>query len=118
MVESVEMTIEGVHELAFMLCSNKELRSLSLNNNQIGEKGMNLLADALQCNKSLEHLYLNNCNLKDECVPLIMDIMKQNTTLTSIELVKNDFTEHGKMVLKEGHILNKTCSLYLDFTFH
>jgi Ran GTPase-activating protein (RanGAP) involved in mRNA processing and transport len=101
-----------------MLRSNKELRYLSLNNNKIDDNSMKLLSDALQCNRSLQYLYLNNCDLKDECVPWIIDMMKENTTLTSIELVKNHLTEQGKMAIKEATTLNKTCSIYLDFTFH
>ena len=96
------MTIEGVRELAMMLCFNKELRYLALNNNEIDDNSMNLLGDALQYNKRLEYLYLNNCNLNDECVPLIIDIMKQSKTLMSIELVKNHLTEHGKMIINEA----------------
>jgi hypothetical protein len=44
--------------------------------------------------------------------------MKQNTTLTSIELVKNRLTEQGKAAIKEASMVNKTCSIYFDFTFH
>ncbi|CAF2489160.1 unnamed protein product [Rotaria sp. Silwood2] len=117
MVESVDITIEGVRQLADMLCSNKTLRYLVLNNNEIDDNCMNLLVDGLQYNKTLQNLYLNNCNLKDKCVPLIIDIMKQSKTLIYIELVKNHLTEQGKMTINEAAMLNKTCSIYLDFTF-
>jgi Ran GTPase-activating protein (RanGAP) involved in mRNA processing and transport len=118
MVECVEMTNEGLRELAIMLSLNKELRYLALNGNQIDDNGLKLLSDALRCNRSLEYLYLNNCDLKDECVPLIIEMMKHSKTLMSIELVKNRLTEHGKTVLTKASNPNKTCSIYLDFTFH
>jgi len=79
---------------------------------------MKLLSDALRCNRSLEYLYLNNCDLKDECVPLIIDMMKRSKTLTSIEMVKNRLTEHGKRKIKEAKTRDTTCTVYLDFTFH
>ena len=52
MIDDVEITIEGVRELAMMLCSNNDLRYLGLNNNELDDSSMSLLGDALQYNKT------------------------------------------------------------------
>jgi Ran GTPase-activating protein (RanGAP) involved in mRNA processing and transport len=117
MIESVKMSIEGVCELASMLCMNKKLRYLSMNHNEIGDQSIHLLADALQYNKTLQYLYLNNCNLRDGCVPSIVDIIEQSRTLISIELVKNQLTNEDKFTINQAASTNEACSIYLDFTF-
>ena len=117
-MENVEMSVEGMHELAAMLCWNNSLQSLVLNNNDIDASGIKLLMEGLERSKSVTHLYMNNCNLNDECVPLFIALLERNNTLICVEMVKNRFTTNVKTALKEAVLRKTNCSIYLDFTFH
>ena len=97
------LTIECVNSLCTFLCDRHcKLTRLSLEKNDIGDKGVSMLCtNALkreQC--TLTYLNLNRCSLTDECMPLLCETLKdRNCSLTDLCLENNNFTKEYKNML-------------------
>jgi len=76
------------------------LRSLQLNNNEIGNDGCRTLSNMLQQEGSnLECLNLDNTGINDEGVTLIATSLKHNTKLNALSLQRNNNIKEG------GHLV-------------
>ena len=98
------LTDECVNSLCIFLCDRHcKLTFLTLDENEIGDKGVSMLCtNALkreQC--TLTVLSLRRCSLTDECVPLLCETLKdRNCSLTKLYLKHNNFTKKYKNMLR------------------
>jgi Ran GTPase-activating protein (RanGAP) involved in mRNA processing and transport len=99
-----DITDEGAGYLAQMLKTNKVLTHLSLSNNKIGGKGIQLLADSLQNrNETLEVLSLTeNKSLTDASVGLLVNMFKYNGSLKKLWINDCNLSKKGRDRLKRA----------------
>ena len=82
------------------LMVNKQCTELSLNSNNITQRGALILADGLRKNKTLVSLKLNGNQLSDKGVSAIAKILEAaNQTLETLDLGSNDITDQGAIDL-------------------
>jgi Ran GTPase-activating protein (RanGAP) involved in mRNA processing and transport len=95
---SVGITDEGVKYLAQMLKTNSKLCSLTLERNNIGDKGIEILANTLiHYNNTLEHIFLESNKLvSDSSVDSLVEMLKQNLSLSSLSISHCSLSEEGK----------------------
>jgi Ran GTPase-activating protein (RanGAP) involved in mRNA processing and transport len=87
---SNEITDDGIQYLAEMLRTNQTLLVLTLQNNQIGNRGVVLLMDTLaRFNKRLAVLNISsNTLINDSCVDSIINMFTSNQTLREFYMIK------------------------------
>ncbi|CAF3697278.1 unnamed protein product [Rotaria sp. Silwood1] len=87
---SNDITDEGVKYIANMLRTNQTLMVLTLQNNQISSRGVELLMDTLgRFNKRLTILNISsNTLINDSCVDSIIRMLTSNQTLKEFYVIK------------------------------
>lgn len=80
----------------------KYCRSLFLNNNKIGERGVELLVDALAANTTLTELYLQYNKLGDAGCKHINRLLISNRRLRKLDLGANGIGESGIGLVVDG----------------
>ncbi|XP_006901908.1 PREDICTED: NACHT, LRR and PYD domains-containing protein 11 [Elephantulus edwardii] len=90
-------------EVARVLISNRNLKSLELGDNQIGDAGMEPLCKALRDpNCILVNLGLEGCMLTSACCENLASVFIRNRTLKTLNLLGNGLGEEGVMKLLVG----------------
>nr|AAO52698.1 MATER protein [Mus musculus] len=95
-----QLTQNCCEDLACMITTTKQLKSLDLGNNALGDKGVITLCEGLkQNNSSLRRLGLGACKLTSNCCEALSLAISCNPHLNSLNLVKNDFSTSGMLKL-------------------
>nr|XP_056706909.1 ribonuclease inhibitor [Euleptes europaea] len=105
-------------DLASVLSSSQTLTELKLNNNELGDAGLEKLCKGLM-NPSckLQKLCLQNCNLTKACCENLRTLLSTKPSLTELRLGDNRLGTSGIKVLCEG-LLDPHCQLqklHLDY---
>ncbi|KAM7340366.1 hypothetical protein ACRRTK_000981 [Alexandromys fortis] len=101
-LELVECRLTGdcCENLASMVTMNQHLKSLDLGYNNLGDNGVIALCKGLkQNNSSLRRLGLEACGLTFESCEALSSTLASNQCLTSLNLVKNNFSTPGMLKL-------------------
>ncbi|KAM9632828.1 NACHT, LRR and PYD domains-containing protein 11 [Trichechus inunguis] len=96
-------TTDVCRDIAAAIITNKNLRSLELGSNNIGDAGVELLCNALKhptCN--LENLGLEECMLTNACCESIASVLISSKTLKKLSLLGNELDEEGIVQLLQG----------------
>uniref|UniRef100_A0A8C9Q686 Uncharacterized protein n=1 Tax=Spermophilus dauricus TaxID=99837 RepID=A0A8C9Q686_SPEDA len=105
-LQQCEITPRGCQDLAFVLASNPNLRSLDVGGNNIGDAGVRLLSKALlhpHC--GLKELSLESCQLTRACCEDLASVIAHSQTLhelDSLDLATNVLGDSAVTVLCEG----------------
>jgi Ran GTPase-activating protein (RanGAP) involved in mRNA processing and transport len=95
-LNSNNITQRGASILADGLRKNNTLISLKLNGNQMSDKGVFAIAKALEtANKTLETLDLGSNDITDQGAIYLAEMLKTNTALTNLDLSINRIGERG-----------------------
>uniref|UniRef100_A0A8C9Q7S6 NACHT, LRR and PYD domains-containing protein 4 n=1 Tax=Spermophilus dauricus TaxID=99837 RepID=A0A8C9Q7S6_SPEDA len=98
-----EITPRGCQDLAFVLASNPNLRSLDVGGNNIGDAGVRLLSKALlhpHC--GLKELSLESCQLTRACCEDLASVIAHSQTLHELDVTSNALSPGGVMLLCEA----------------
>ena len=103
--------------LADFLCTNTDLITLKLSENNISTSCSKVLADLLSTNTiSLANLYLDKTSINDTSVIMLAEALKTNTSLEVLDLSNNDIGLDGSLALANALLLNNSLTtLNLDF---
>ena len=97
------MTDEGAYQIASLISNNTPISNLSLTGNKgIGRDGWRAIANALKVNKNLKTLSLDYNNLGDEGVSFFAEAIEENDVLQSLDLEGNGISDVGAERLLEG----------------
>lgn len=98
------------------LKSNKSLRKLNLNYNNLGDEGANVIGEALKTNTTLRWLHLGGrgryiidyTNIGNEGAKAIGEGLKRNKALTHLDVGNNYIEDEGAVVIAEALKTNTT----------
>ncbi|XP_006124919.2 ribonuclease inhibitor isoform X1 [Pelodiscus sinensis] len=110
-LDDCSLSANNCKDIGSVLSSNKSLTELTLNNNELGDSGVELLCKGLMapsCN--LQKLWLQNCNLTDACCKHLRSVLSTKPSLIELHLGDNKLKTSGVKVLCEG-LLDPNCQL-------
>lgn len=106
------LKVEEARAIADGLVSNSTIRSLRLNQNNIGDDGARLIADAIRQNKTLKSLYLSFNDIGEEGARYLYNAACQNRNIIQIDL---NFDHLGEKIMRplmeENRLLRKKLAL-------
>ncbi|XP_060625651.2 ribonuclease inhibitor isoform X2 [Anolis sagrei] len=117
-LDDCSLSTKHFKDISTVLTKNQVLTELKLNNNEVGDSGMEVLCKGLlhpSC--KLQKLWLQNCNLTEACCEHLRSVLSSNASLTELHLGDNTLGESGVKVLCQG-LLDPNCkleSLQLDY---
>jgi Ran GTPase-activating protein (RanGAP) involved in mRNA processing and transport len=104
-----ELTDEDMEMIVKELIINKRCTELSLNSNNITQRGASILADGLRQNNTLISLKLNGNQVSDKGTFAIAKALEDsNKTLETLDLGSNDITDQGTIYFAEMLKINTT----------
>ncbi|KAJ6665006.1 hypothetical protein lerEdw1_005237 [Lerista edwardsae] len=105
-------------DISSALTTNQALTELKLNNNELGDSGVELLCKGLMspsCN--LQKLWLRNCNLTKACCAGVCDTLRAKPSLIGLYLGDNKLGTSGVKTLCQG-LQDPNCKLqYLNLDY-
>ena len=106
----------GAKRLVALFQSKKSLTELYLNDNRIGDEGVQLIARALSSSKAtLRKLYLSkNKRITDRSVDELIEMFGKNQSLNSLWLLECSFTDTGRQRLIETAASKKNFYLNIE----
>ena len=97
------MCIRDSSHIAEVLNRTSIVSTLWLNDNPIGDQGLQTIYGALKQNNSLKHVYIGNCGMTDTGVDSLADALHTNNTLETLYIYGNDaLTENGLICLVDA----------------
>ncbi len=113
-----ELTDQDMDMVVKELIINKRCAELSLNSNNITQRGASILADGLRKNNTLISLKLNGNQVSDKGAFAVAQVLEvTNKTLETLDLGSNDIADQGVIYL--GEMLRKnTTLLNLDLSMN
>lgn len=112
-LDSNNITYEGAKYLANMLKSNRTLEYLSLNENPLGDAGVQSLATVLiNDNKTLKEIYLfNHQRLANSTIHLLICMIQFNQSLEKFGINHGSLSEENKIKLRQ--VAKQKCNFAL-----
>ncbi|XP_069759182.1 NACHT, LRR and PYD domains-containing protein 3-like isoform X2 [Narcine bancroftii] len=108
-LDCVGLTAIGTKELASALCVNCSLTVLYLNQNELGDTGVEQLFEALsKPGWQLEMLGLTKAGLTDSCTEHLVTVLGTMDSLTTLTLGQNCFTDKSIPAIRHL-IMNHKC---------
>ncbi|XP_051063065.1 NACHT, LRR and PYD domains-containing protein 5 [Phodopus roborovskii] len=108
-----QLTEDCCADLASMITKNQHLKSLDLGSNALGDGGVIALCKGLKrSSNSLRRLGLEACGLTSNCCEELSLALSWNSSLTSLNLLKNDFSTLGMLKLCSA-FLHPTSNLWI-----
>ena len=101
-LDSCELTSDGVGEVVRGISDNHSLRQLVLRGNQIGSEGAVAMATMLKTNISLERLNLDWCDIGSRGGVELGTALERNKTLRELDLSGNALGDDGVRGLSAG----------------
>ena len=104
-----QLDASDMHAVSHIIVRNTNLRSLFLNNNQIGDDGLTHLSKAIAKSNTLHRLELNHNNISENSVKNLAKALHTNTSVKMIRLAGNRINFKGatffiKPNLMRGHV--------------
>lgn len=110
-LDDCSLSSSSCADISSALTTNQELTELKLNNNELGDSGMELLCKGLMspsCN--LQTLWLRNCNLTKACCASLSAVLRAKPSLIDLHLGDNKLGTSGVKTLCQG-LLDPNCKL-------
>ncbi|XP_008934215.1 PREDICTED: ribonuclease inhibitor-like, partial [Merops nubicus] len=110
-MDDCNLSSSNCEDLSSIISTNPSLTELKLNNNELGDAGIQHLCKGLLTpNCSLEKLWLQNCNLSSASCETLCAVLGALPTLTELHIGDNKLGPDGVKVLCQG-IRNPNCKL-------
>ncbi|XP_067396586.1 ribonuclease inhibitor [Emydura macquarii macquarii] len=110
-LDDCSLSASSCEDIGSVLGSNQSLTELKLNNNELGDSGVELLCKGLMTpNCNLQKLWLQNCNLTDACCKNLCSLLSTKQSLTELHLGDNKLGTSGVKVLCQG-LMDPNCNL-------
>eukprot|EP00347_Sterkiella_histriomuscorum_P012864 403366930 len=94
-LDDVDLGDEGVLSLSIGLQSNTTIQSLNLQNNQVSSYGLENLLDCLEVNSNIQKVDLSSNHILDLPGTLENFLKNPNCTLQTLKLSYNNFNQHN-----------------------
>ncbi|KAF4790200.1 Ribonuclease inhibitor [Turdus rufiventris] len=110
-LDDCNLSSSNCEDLSSIINTNPSLTELKLNNNELGDAGVEYLCKGLltpSC--SLQKLWLQNCNLTSASCETLRSVLSAQPSLTELHVGDNRLGTAGVKVLCQG-IMNPSCKL-------
>ncbi|KAK2517885.1 ribonuclease inhibitor isoform X1 [Columba livia] len=110
-LDDCNLSSSNCEDLCSIINMNPSLTELKLNNNELGDAGMEYLCKGLlmpSC--SLQKLWLQNCNLTSASCETLCSVLSAQPSLTELHVGDNKLGTGGVKVLCQG-MMNPNCKL-------
>ena len=105
-MSSCNFGVSGADKIGIMLCHNS-ITSIELDNNSIGDIGVEKLVEHLKSNKIIKHLGLWHNNITSNGASHLRKLFSLNhTTVNSIELGRNPLKDEGVDLILQSITIN------------
>ncbi|CDW86621.1 UNKNOWN [Stylonychia lemnae] len=114
-----DLRMDGCLYISQGLVYAKSLKSLNLNGNRIGTKGLKLLCESLKDNNKLESLFLNDNFIDDDIsFTLVKLLSNQRNVIKELHLAFNNFSQLGLIAIFDCLAFNNKRLKYLDVAYN
>ncbi|XP_071115484.1 glutamate-rich protein 3-like [Haliotis cracherodii] len=104
-----DITKPGWSKLATALAKNKNLKTLTIQNNKVGDEGVQILVEGLKSNTSLSTLEVANAGIGEAGGRALIDLLKRNTTVQYLTLLPgNDIPQKTQDEINRYLALNQS----------
>ncbi|XP_048251071.1 glutamate-rich protein 3-like isoform X8 [Haliotis rufescens] len=104
-----DITKPGWSKLATALAKNKNLKTLTIQNNKVGDEGVQILVEGLKSNTSLSTLEVANAGIGEAGGRALIDLLKRNTTVKYLTLLPgNDIPQKTQDEINRYLALNQS----------
>ncbi|KAI1237979.1 Ribonuclease inhibitor, partial [Lamprotornis superbus] len=110
-LDDCNLSSSNCEDLSSIINTNPSLTELKLNNNELGDAGVEYLCKGLltpSC--SLQKLWLQNCNLTSASCETLRSVLSAQPALTELHVGDNKLGTAGVKVLCQG-MMNPSCKL-------
>ncbi|XP_046774216.1 ribonuclease inhibitor isoform X3 [Gallus gallus] len=110
-LDDCNLSSSNCKDLSSIIHTNPSLKELKLNNNELGDAGIEYLCKGLltpSC--SLQKLWLQNCNLTSASCETLRSVLSAQPSLTELHVGDNKLGTTGVKVLCQG-LMNPNCKL-------
>ncbi|XP_063254345.1 ribonuclease inhibitor [Prinia subflava] len=110
-LDDCNLSSSNCEDLSSIIKTNPSLTELKLNNNELGDAGVEYLCKGLltpSC--SLQKLWLQNCNLTSASCETLRSVLSAQPSLTELHVGDNRLGTAGVKVLCQG-MMNPSCKL-------
>ena len=95
---------------------NLVIRSFQINNNNMGEQALSALVEMLKINKNITSLNLDNNNLGDK-VSILAEALKTIKHIENLSLASNAISNKGASDLADAFVFNKNISVDINHNY-
>ncbi|KAM8807501.1 ribonuclease inhibitor [Eudromia elegans] len=110
-LDDCSLSSSDCKDLSSVINTNPSLTELKLNNNELGDAGIEYLCKGLLTRSCcLQKLWLQNCNLTNASCETLRSILSAQPSLTELHVGDNRLGTDGVKVLCQG-LMNPSCKL-------